>query len=206
MATDVESTGTNDVCDESPNQGSTCTWSLEGVDASLFEISNEADAVNGQLTFKEAPNFEKPADANKDNVYEVIVKVTDSGVDNRNKMSATRNVMITVTNADDEGMVTLSSVRPKVGIPFTASLKDDDGDVTDVTWKWASQALDGAACPGAAAPTDDGWVNIAGATEDTYTPRQRTPLAPCASKPQPPTPTRTIWAEKREKCPTTRSL
>ena len=50
----------------------------------------------------------------------VTVKVTDNGVANKNKMSATRDVMITVTNADEAGTVTFSSVQPKVGRPFTA--------------------------------------------------------------------------------------
>ena len=69
MATDVESTETNDACDETAGRGSVCTWSLEGDDASLFEISNEA-AANGQLSFKNAPDFENPADADMDNVYD----------------------------------------------------------------------------------------------------------------------------------------
>ena len=34
------------------------------------------------------------------------------------KMTATRDVVITVTNANDDGEVTLSSVQPKVGIDF----------------------------------------------------------------------------------------
>ena len=165
-ATDPEIPGSIDCTN------ATCALSLEGPDAADFEIADgTADTTFGALSFKETPNFEKPADADKDNIYEVIVKVTDSGVDNRNKMSATRNVMITVTNANDDGVVTLSSVRPKVGIPFTASLKDDDGDVTDVTWKWAS--VDGSGgCPAAATEVAPGeWANIAGATEDTYTPK-----------------------------------
>ena len=136
MATDVESTETDNACDEIADQGSVCTWSLEGDDASLFEISNEAAAANGQLSFKNAPDFENPADADMDNVYEVTVKVTDNGVDNKNKMSATRDVMITVTNADEPGEVTFSSVQPKVGRPFTATLNDPDGMTTGVKWEW----------------------------------------------------------------------
>ena len=72
MATDVESTdtGTPDACDQTTGRDSVCTWSLEGDDASLFEISNEAAAANGQLSFKNAPDFENPADADMDNVYD----------------------------------------------------------------------------------------------------------------------------------------
>ena len=78
---------------------------MEGDDESLFEISDAASATNGQLSFKSknAPDFENPADADMDNVYMVTVKVTDNGVTNKNKMSATRDVMITVTNAEENG-------------------------------------------------------------------------------------------------------
>ena len=46
-----------------------------GADAALFSV----DAQTNQLLFKQAPPLEQPADANGDNVYEVEVKVTDSG-------------------------------------------------------------------------------------------------------------------------------
>ena len=131
-ATDIELT--NAAC---TNLG--CAWSLEGPDAADFTFG-DTEATFGQLSFKNAPDFENPADADMDNVYEVTVKVTDNGVDNKNKMSATRDVMITVTNADDPGKITLSSVQPKVGIEFKATLTDDDGGVEDekVKWQWAS--------------------------------------------------------------------
>ena len=49
------------------------TWSLSGADGDRFDIDN------GTLTFKSDPNFEAPADANRDNVYEVTAQATDSG-------------------------------------------------------------------------------------------------------------------------------
>ena len=48
-----------------------------------------------------------------------------------------RDVVITVKNVDDPGKITFSSVQPKVGIPFTATLSDEDGGVKgDVKWQW----------------------------------------------------------------------
>ena len=58
-----------------------CTWSVSGTDAGDFEISNE-DGTFGALTFKETPNYEMAADANRDNVYNVTVVATDKGVAN----------------------------------------------------------------------------------------------------------------------------
>ena len=141
----------------------TCTWSLTGTDAGDFEVSEEAGS-GSNLTFKKVPNFENPADADGDNVYMVTVKVTDTGTP---KMSATRDVMITVTNDDDPGEITFSSVQPRVRIPFTATLTDDDDVVGDVKWRWYTANPDG---------DDDGQVNddatpIAKAKSDTFTPK-----------------------------------
>ena len=41
------------------------------------------DSSGGALTFKEAPNYEMPADAGRDNVYNVTVVATDAGVQAR---------------------------------------------------------------------------------------------------------------------------
>ena len=163
-ATDAEAEGEGACTDQST--GSTCAWSLEGPDAADFTIDNDTDATFGLFAFKNAPDFENPADADMDNVYEVTVKVTDSGVD---KMSATRDVMITVTNDNEDGEVTFSSVQPKVGRPITATLNDPDGMTTGVTWQWwrtMSETAD-------AAPSfsnDADWEKIAGAKSDTYKP------------------------------------
>ncbi len=70
-------------------------------------------------------------------------------------------VIDTITNADDDGMITLSSVQPKVRIPFMASLTDEDGGVTNVKWQWYNGAID----------ENDLTDNaIDKATSDTYTP------------------------------------
>ena len=53
------------------------------------------------MTFKEVPNYEAPADANRDNEYMVTVVVTDKGIDGQNKMSAERDVVVTVTNVNE---------------------------------------------------------------------------------------------------------
>ena len=94
------------------------------------------------------------ADANTDNVYMVTVVVTDS-----KKLTAMRDVTITITNVDEDGTVTLSSEQPKVGIALTATLEDHDGVVADsVKWTWHSSA-------------DGTGTAIPMATSDTYTPK-----------------------------------
>ncbi|ESQ83265.1 hypothetical protein AEAC466_13515 [Asticcacaulis sp. AC466] len=53
---------------------STCTWALEsgGADNAVFSLTSD-----GLLT-RDAFNFEAPIDANADNVYEILVRATDT--------------------------------------------------------------------------------------------------------------------------------
>ncbi len=149
-----------------------CTWSLKGADAGDFNIGNQTGGTPGQLTFKEAPNFEMPADANGDNVYMVTVVVTDAGIEGKGKLSAERDVVVTVTNIN-EGMadtvVTLSSLQPKVGIPLTATLDDPDGGEKDIEWQWSITGASTTNVPGTLTATTDG--EISGAESATYTPK-----------------------------------
>ena len=107
----------------------------------------------GVLTFRSSPDFETPADANTDNTYMVVVEANDG------TNTAMKAVTINVTNVDEDGTVSLSTQRPRVGTAITATLTDADGGVTGTTWQWAK------------ATTMDGtYSNIAGATSDSYTP------------------------------------
>ena len=90
------------------------TFSLEGTDAGKFGIGN-GDDDRGQLAFKTSPDFEAPGDANRDNAYQVTVVVTDS-----KNQTDRLDVTVTVTNVDEPGRVTLSSVQPRIGVPLTA--------------------------------------------------------------------------------------
>ena len=149
----------------------TCAWSLKGPDAGDFNIGNQAGGTLGQLTFKEAPNYEAPADANGDNVYMVTVVVTDAGIEGKGKLSAERDVVVTVDNVNEpieaeaaaNPVVTLSSLVPKVGVPLTATLDDPDGGEKGIEWQWSIQgATDLAARPNG---------EISGAESATYTPK-----------------------------------
>jgi len=53
--------------------GDPITYSLSGQDASVFTIG----ASSGVLTFAAAPDYERPGDANADNVYSVTVSASD---------------------------------------------------------------------------------------------------------------------------------
>ena len=102
-----------------------------------------------------------PAASN--NLYRVTVEVSDG------KLKATRPMTVMVTDVEEEGKVTLSSVQPKVAIDLTASLKDSDGGVENIEWQWER---DGKTTPSdtCSAVDDEDWAEIDGAEMANYTP------------------------------------
>ena len=112
-------------------------WTRDGADATDFVIEGSGASV--MLKFSSSRNFEAPADADTDNVYEVILKATDG------TNTDTQAVRVTVTNVDEPGTVTLDPTRPSVGTPVTATLADEDIAVPGtVAWVWATAAaMDG---------------------------------------------------------------
>ncbi|WP_172295460.1 ExeM/NucH family extracellular endonuclease [Pseudoruegeria sp. HB172150] len=62
-----------DVSASDVDAGAVLTYSLDGADAALFSI----DSNTGEIAFAGTPDFEAPADANGDNIYELTVAVTD---------------------------------------------------------------------------------------------------------------------------------
>ena len=65
-------------------------WSLSGTDAGDFAVSD-----TGELSFRKAPDYERPADSNKDNVYSLSVRASDGR--NYGYLAVT----VTVTDVDE---------------------------------------------------------------------------------------------------------
>ena len=88
-----------------PQRGA-ISWSVTGADADDFDITSDSSG-RGVLTFSSPPDFEKPTDADQDNVYEITVVATD-------EQGLTDRVHITVTVTNDaEGVEpTISTRRP----------------------------------------------------------------------------------------------
>jgi hypothetical protein len=79
--------------------GDVLTWSIAGgADSSRFTI----DARTGALRFVQAPNFEAPADVGADNVYDVVVSVTDGA------FTDSQAVAVTVANVTETVVITSS--------------------------------------------------------------------------------------------------
>ena len=119
------------------------TYSLLGGDAAQFGI----DAASGRLLTNGPLDFEAKSG------YRVSVSVSNSrgGRD-------TIAVTINLTNVDEPGTVAVLPAQPAVGRAMTAVLTDPDGGVNGITWQWAVSS------------DQVVWLDIAGATLDTYSP------------------------------------
>ena len=122
-------------------------WSLNGDDKDLFTITG------GALAFKKSPDYEDPKSKSTGtladrNVYNVTLKAA----------GGEHEVVVTVTNVDEVGKVTLNKPQPQVGRGLEATLKDPDGGETDQKWRWA-RSSDG-----------ETWTDIAGATSQSRSP------------------------------------
>ena len=84
-----------------PDANTTLTYSISpGGDASLFNINSSTGAV----TFKASPDFEAPVDADKNNVYNINVRVSDGS------LPADKVVAITVTDLPDSSVANLHGI------------------------------------------------------------------------------------------------
>jgi VCBS repeat-containing protein len=104
--------------------GTTLTYTLGGADANLFNINS----ATGLVTFKNSPNFEAPGDAGGNNVYDITVTASDG------TLSATKNVAITVVNANEAPTITTggtaSFAENATGTVYTAVATDPDASTT----------------------------------------------------------------------------
>ena len=73
-------------------------WSLTGTDAGDFTINE-----NGQLTFRNVPDYERPADSGKDNVYNLTVRASDG------RNYGYLEVTVTVENVNEPPTITTTS-------------------------------------------------------------------------------------------------
>ena len=103
-------------------------FDLDGVpgndDEDVFTI------VDGVLRFAKIPDYEAPFNSNTSlsleirNTYRVTIIVTDDGTP---VSDDEETVVVKVTNVDEPGTVSLSTLQPLEEVPFVATLSDPDG-------------------------------------------------------------------------------
>ncbi|MBO0881281.1 MAG: hypothetical protein J2P17_13215, partial [Mycobacterium sp.] len=147
--------------------GATFTYSIAGgADAAAFTI----DPSTGALSFASAPNFETPADADGNNVYDVIVSASDGS------LADTQEITVVVTNAapqitsnggDDAAAVSVAEnttavttvVAADPGAALTYSIAGG-ADAALFTIDASTGALSFASAPNFETPADAGGNNI----------------------------------------------
>ena len=169
LSTAAVNVATYDATDEDPTD-TTLTFSLDGADEDRFNLRDPtaeettdtpAGATRKILEFKAKPDYEVPTDANKDNVYQVTVKVFD-GED-----TTTKDVTVKVTNMQEDGKVEVTPLQARIAIDMTADLTDSDIVAYGPTWQWQRS---GPVCTDKDAE-DNVYVDILGANSATFTPR-----------------------------------
>ena len=113
------------------------TWlSPAGVDGAVFTMDG-----SGALRFLRAPDFEAPADADADNVYEVTVRVSDG------LQVATHDVTVAVSDRNERPMALDDEARTREDEPVTIDVlaNDVDPDAGDVLTPRVVAAGNGAA-------------------------------------------------------------
>ncbi|HET9460867.1 MAG TPA: cadherin domain-containing protein, partial [Gaiellaceae bacterium] len=122
-----------------PDVGNTLTYAISGgLDAQLFAINSS----NGVLTFLTAPNYEAPADAGANNVYDVTVSVTDGqgGSDSQAIAATVQNVNEFVPVITSNGGGASAAMSGPEGQTAVTDVNATDGDGETLTYSLAGGA------------------------------------------------------------------
>jgi VCBS repeat-containing protein len=92
----------------------TLSWSLSGTDAADFSINSSS----GVLAFASNPDFEAPADSDTNNVYTVVITVSDGS------LTDTQTLTVTITNANESASINAPTVSGTInkGIATTITV------------------------------------------------------------------------------------
>lgn len=118
----VENSTAVTVVTSSDPDGGTPVYSIAGgVDAARFKI----DALTGALSFIAAPDFEAPADTGADNIYDVVVRVSDG-------LGAQATQALAVSVVDQQGALVVTTEADVI-----------DGDVSSIAALMTNRGADG---------------------------------------------------------------
>ena len=105
-------------------------WSTSGRDGGDFTINE-----SGELTFRNPPDFERRADSNRDNIYEMTVRASDG------RYYGTLDVTITVEAVDESPEFRSGSedsfVYQENGTSAIYTYRATDPESSGVTWGWS---------------------------------------------------------------------
>ena len=138
--------------------GDSLTYSLAGEDADLFVIDPSTTQI--MLADGVSPDYEERSS------YSLRILVLDGRDINANEDDApddSIDVAVIVRNVEEAGIMTPSLTNPRVGAPFSVSITDPDGQITNVEWKWERSP--------SIIPSQQTWAPIAEAGTSSFSPR-----------------------------------
>lgn len=99
------------------DSGSVLSYSISGTDSSDFSVG----VSSGVLTFASAPNFESPIDSDLNNIYLLVVTVSDGS------LIDTQTLTISITDVTDSASISAPSLssQPSKGVSVTLSYQLD---------------------------------------------------------------------------------
>ena len=105
-------------------------WSVTGRDAADFAIDD-----SGRLTFRNTPDYERPADSGRDNMYEVTVRASDG------RYYGYLEVTVTVEDVNEAPAVTGTDTFTfrENGTAALHTFRATDPERSDVTWSVSGQ-------------------------------------------------------------------
>ena len=133
-------------------EGDQIYFNLGGNDASKFEIDS-----SGLLSFKEVPDYENPSDSDADNIYELLVSVTDSNASSnqlamnqnstkKNSTNQGNNTVVRVTNYDEDiisfaltGDDGTAAQGPKIYIDMDVDSYTEPKEIQVLLWRGETQ-------------------------------------------------------------------
>ena len=158
------------VADENPEDDR--TYTLAGRDGHSDHTPFTITA-RGELQTAAVLNYEQPADADGNNIYEVVVLVEDGEAGAGNEADTDDSILVTihVTDVDEAGTVRLSPDEPQALTPLTATLNDPDRDPDNpdhaVIWRWWRSATP---------PTNpNSWIAASGPVTSSVNSSEYTP-------------------------------
>ena len=110
-------------------------WSVSGRDGGDFVI----DRVSGTLAFRNTPDYDRPADSDRDNIYEVTIRAHDS------RAYGNLNVTVTVTNVNEDAPAVTGRTSHTVRENTASAIytyRAADADLND-TIAWSTGGDDG---------------------------------------------------------------
>ncbi len=107
-----------------------------GTDPLDYEVIEPADENNFSISAAGVLSVNTTAELNYEERSSYSITIVASSGTGTGKRTSRLDVTVKVTNAEDDGTISLSQREPQVGRAVIATVDDEDGGVTITGWQW----------------------------------------------------------------------